>query len=67
MATAPKTPESGQNKSDGETKKRIPADKQVMPEGLLAVKAEGNQTMYMGLKQAGYVRSLNIYLEGDES
>lgn len=65
-AAAVETPESGQNKSKGEMK-RIPADRQVMPEGLLAVKAEGNQTMYMGLKQAGYVRSLNLYLEGDES
>lgn len=47
--------------------KRATPDKPVIPEGLLAVKAEDNQTMYTGLKQAGYIRSLNIYLEGDDA
>jgi hypothetical protein len=46
---------------------RAASDKPVIPEGLLAVKAEGNQLMYTHLKQAGYIRSLNTYLEGNDA
>jgi hypothetical protein len=60
--TATSTPKEAKPKA-----KRADSEKPVIPEGLLAVKAEDNQPMYTHLKQAGYIRSLNTYLEGDDA
>lgn len=46
---------------------RLASGKQVTPEGLLAVEATDDQSMYTQLEQAGYIRSLNTYLEGGDA
>jgi len=47
--------------------KQASANKPVTPEGLLAVETADDQSMYMQLKQAGYIWSLTSYLEGGDA
>lgn len=47
--------------------KQVSANKPVTPEGLLAVETADDPSMYMNLKQAGYIRSLTAYLDGGDA